>query len=92
MKKSNTSEAIRYAVYFVVHQSTVRGVAQHFGISKTHVHNVLSKMEEQNFKYEGNKMLAAAVRELLAKNKRERHIRGGNATKLKYMKEQENKQ
>ena len=35
-----------------------------------------------------NPMLAKEVREILDENKAERHIRGGMATKLKYMKKE----
>lgn len=83
MQNSEKQETIRYATYFVANQTTVRGVAKHFGVSKTHVHNKLSKMTQAKFGYEG---LAASVRQLLDKNKQERHIRGGNATRLKYIK------
>ena len=37
-----------------------------------------------------NPILAKEVREILNENKAERHIRGGMATKLKYLKEKEN--
>lgn len=90
MRNNNMEEIIRYAVYFVTNQTTVRGVAKHFGVSKTHVHNKLSKMTEDMFMYDRNKRLAVAVRNLLEKNKQERHIRGGNSTKQRYM--EENKQ
>lgn len=92
MQSNKTLDAIRYAIYFVVTQNTVRGVANHFGVSKSHVHNILSEMNEQNFRHSANKRLARAVKDLLEKNKRERHIRGGNATKIKYMKKEESKQ
>ncbi len=36
-----------------------------------------------------NPVLAKEVREILDENKAERHLRGGMATKLKYMKEKE---
>ena len=86
MNQKQKSRAIRYGMYFVTHQTTVRGVAKHFGVSKTYVHNILSKMSQEKFAFHGNNDLAIAVRQLLDKNKQERHIRGGNATKLKYMK------
>ena len=91
MKDVNNREMIRYAIYFVTKQTTVRGVAKHFGVSKTHVHNQLSKMAQTKFAYEGNQKLAIAVRQLLDKNKSERHIRGGNATRLKYLSKRKNK-
>lgn len=86
MQSNRRQEMIRYAIYFVANQTTVRGVAKHFSVSKTHVHNVLTEMTQQDFKYGGNQKMAQAVRELLDKNKKERHIRGGIATKLKYSK------
>jgi len=85
MKSNNNTEMLRYVIYFVTNQTTVRGVAKHFGVSKTHVHNELVRMTETKFHNEMNRKLSKAVRELLDKNKRERHIRGGNATKLKYL-------
>lgn len=38
-----------------------------------------------------NPALAEQVREILNENKAERHLRGGMATKLKYLKEKEKK-
>ena len=38
-----------------------------------------------------NPILAKEVREILNENKAERHLRGGMATKLKYLKEKEEK-
>ena len=38
-----------------------------------------------------NPILAKKVREILDENKAERHLRGGMATKLKYLKEKEDK-
>ena len=38
-----------------------------------------------------NPILAKEVREVLDENKAERHLRGGMATKLKYLKEKEEK-
>ncbi len=38
-----------------------------------------------------NPILAKEVREILDENKAERHLRGGMATKLKYLKEKNNK-
>lgn len=85
MKSNNKQEMLRYSIYFVVNQTTVRGVAKHFGVPKTRVHNQLVRMTETQFYHEINQRLSQAVRELLDKNKRERHIRGGEATKRKHM-------
>ena len=69
------------AHYIIDSKDTVRGAAKKFGISKSTVHkDVTERLEEIN------PILAKAVREILDENKSERHIRGGRATKLKYMK------
>lgn len=88
MKSNNNKNMLRYAIYFVAYQTTVRGVAKHFGVSKTHVHDELVRITETKFHNEMNRKLSRAVRELLDKNKRERHIRGGNSTRLKYLKQE----
>lgn len=67
------------ATYLVENNSTVRGVAAHFGISKSTVHKDIT----QTLKHV-NKPLYFRVRQVLAVNKQERHIRGGEATKRKY--------
>ena len=66
--------------YLVSNKSTVRAVAKKFGISKSTVHKDVS---ERLCKI--NPALALEVRAILDENKAERHIRGGMATKLKYM-------
>ncbi len=60
--------------------STVRGIAGQFGISKSTVHKDLT--ERLPRVHPG---LYAEVGALLAKNKAERHLRGGEATKTKYL-------
>ena len=71
--------AIELAHYIIDSKDTVRGAASKFGISKSTVHKDLS---ERLLKI--NPVLAKEVRKILDKNKAERHIRGGMATKLKY--------
>lgn len=71
--------AIELAYYIINSKDTVRGAASKFGISKSTVHKDLS---ERLLKI--NPVLAKEVRKILDKNKAERHIRGGMATKLKY--------
>lgn len=71
--------ACELAVYMIETGSTVRSTAQKFGISKSTVHKDL-----QNRLPQCNKMLYEQVRTVLERNKRERHIRGGMATKRKY--------
>lgn len=60
-------------------KDTVRGAAKRYGISKSTVHKDVS---ERLLKI--NPSLASEVRIILDENKAERHIRGGQATKLKY--------
>ena len=67
------------AVYIIENTSTVRAAAAQFGISKSTVHKDVS---ERLLKI--NPALASEVRVILDENKAERHIRGGQATKLKY--------
>ena len=72
---------ILFADYIIETRSTVRKTAQKFGISKSTVHkDVAVRLRSLDpDRYD-------AVREILNKNKAERHIRGGNATRNKYRK------
>ena len=70
---------IEHAQYYVENSSTVREVAEHFGLSKSQVHIDITK----NLK-KLNLNLYRQVQEIINKNKKERHIRGGIATKRKY--------
>ena len=67
------------AVYLIETGATVRGAAQHFGISKSTVHKDLSSRLPRI-----NPKLYTQVRRILDLNKQERHIRGGLATRRKY--------
>ena len=71
--------ACELAVYMIETGATVRSTARKFGISKSTVHKDL-----QNRLPKCNKPLYEQVRTVLERNKRERHIRGGMATKRKY--------
>ena len=71
--------ACELAVYIIETGATVRNAAHKFGISKSTVHKDL-----QNRLPKCNSILYLQVREVLEKNKQERHIRGGMATKRKY--------
>lgn len=71
--------ACELAVYIIETGATVRTAAQHFGISKSTVHKDLSQRLPQY-----NKLLYRQVRHVLDKNKAQRHIRGGMATRKKY--------
>ena len=67
------------ATYLIENRSTVRAVANHFGISKSTVHKDIT----ENLK-RINKTLYNETQGILQTNKKERHIRGGEATRKKY--------
>ena len=86
MKKLSIEErATLLAHYIIETKDTVRSTAKKFGISKSTVHKDVS---DRLLKI--NPILAKEVREILDENKAERHLRGGMATKLKYLKEKQN--
>lgn len=70
------------ARYIIDNNTTVRQAAKHFGISKSTVHKDVTERLVQV-----NPSLAAEARKVLDVNKSERHIRGGLATKDKYLRE-----
>ena len=85
MRKFTIEErATRLAHYIIETKDTVRSTAKKFGVSKSTVHKDVS---DRLLKI--NPVLAKEVREVLDENKAERHIRGGMATKLKYLKEKQ---
>lgn len=80
MKEYIEERAIEIANYIIENNATVRQTAKAFGISKSTVHKDVS--DRINLI---NPALAAEVRKVLDTNKSERHIRGGLATKEKYL-------
>lgn len=72
--------AINVANYIVTNNATVRQTAKKFGISKSTVHKDVA----ERLLYI-NPVLAAEARKVLDVNKSERHIRGGMATREKYL-------
>ena len=70
------------AQYLIDNKATVRETAKRFGISKSTVHKDLTDKL-----YKINLFLYNEVDKILQMNKSERHIRGGEATKQKYIKE-----
>lgn len=66
--------------YIVENHSTVRGAAKKFSVSKSTVHKDVTKRL-----VEENPILYNQVKRILEINKEERHIRGGEATKQKYL-------
>ena len=79
MKTYIEERAIELAEYIIDKKTTVRAAAKKFGISKSTVHKDIT---ERLTKINPN--LANKARLILEENKAERHIRGGQATKLKY--------
>ena len=79
----NDSEirCIELGEYIVKTKATVRQAAEVFGISKSTVHIDVTKRLSQI-----SPALAGEVYEVLQENKAQRHIRGGLATKNKYLK------
>lgn len=68
------------ANYLIENNATVRSAAARFGISKSTVHKDVTQVLPRV-----NRSLYLHVKEVLEKNKRERHLRGGQATKQKYL-------
>ena len=79
MKRELEERACELAVYMIETGATVRATARHFGISKSTVHKALTE-QLRLCSYP----LYTQVRQVLDKNKQERHIRGGIATQRKY--------
>ena len=84
MKGQPEDRAISLAHYIVEKRATVRAAAKKFGISKSTVHkDVTARLERQD------PVLFREVRQVLDTNRDERHIRGGAATRKKYLGRQE---
>ena len=79
MKKPLEERACELAVYIIETGATVRSAAKHYHISKSTVHKDISHRLPSY-----NPILYNQVRHVLDQNKRERHIRGGMATRKKY--------
>ena len=80
MKQSVDDRAAMLGEYIVQNKATVRRAAKQFGVSKSTVHKDVTERLEKI-----NASLAAETRKVLDVNKSERHIRGGLATKEKYL-------
>lgn len=68
------------AVWLLEHHATVRRAARQFGISKSSIHKDLCEKLPQ---IDAN--LAAQIHALLQYNKAVRHLRGGAATRQRYL-------
>lgn len=80
MKEYIEERAVEIANYIIEEKATVRQAAKHFGVSKSTIHKDITERLETV-----NKVLAKEARKVLDVNKSERHIRGGLATKEKYL-------
>lgn len=84
MKDYIEERAVEIAYYIIENQATVRQTAKKFGVSKSTIHKDVTERLEQI-----NPILATQARKVLDMNKAERHIRGGMATREKYLHQQE---
>ena len=80
MKDYIEERAVEIAYYIIENKATVRQTAVAFGVSKSTIHKDCNDRLEQI-----NPTLAQSVRKVLDVNKQERHIRGGLATREKYL-------
>lgn len=80
MKDYIEERAVDVAHYIIESNATVRQTAKKFGISKSTVHKDVTDRLAQI-----NPALAKQARRVLDRNKSERHIRGGMATREKYL-------
>ncbi len=81
MKTCLKQRAVQLGEYISEEGATVRLAAKKFGISKSTVHKDVSQRLKSL-----NPALYRDVKVVLQKNKEERHLRGGLATKEKYLK------
>ena len=80
MKDYIEERAIEIANFIIEEKATVRQTAKKFGVSKSTVHKDVTERLLQI-----NPSLAREARKVLDMNKSERHIRGGMATREKYL-------
>ena len=80
MQTNRDERACELARWIVENNATVRAAAKRFGISKSTVHKDLSERLRQI-----DRLLYEKVRLVLEQNKAERHLRGGDATRRKYL-------
>lgn len=80
MKGLPEERAVSLAAYIIENNATVRKAATVFHISKSTVHKDVSERLKKL-----NPQLYVQVKKVLDINKQERHIRGGMATRRKYL-------
>lgn len=87
MKGNAWERAVKLGEYITESKNTVRQTAAKFGISKSTVHKDVTERLKHI-----NPSLYREVRLILEQNKQERHWRGGEATRQKYMQKRESRQ
>ncbi|MCR1900191.1 sporulation transcriptional regulator SpoIIID [Irregularibacter muris] len=83
MKGYIEERAVEIANHIIETNTTVRETAKVFGVSKSTVHKDVTERLPKI-----NPTIAQEVKRVLDKNKAERHLRGGLATKMKYKNQQ----
>jgi len=79
MRSATTERAIELGEYIIETGATVRSAAKTFHVSKSTVHKDVTERLKRH-----HPQLYREVKAVLDKNKQERHIRGGLATRKKY--------
>ena len=79
MREEIEERCLEIGQYIAEHGATVRAAARRFGVSKSSVHKDVSERLSRI-----SPPLFAEVKAVLEQNKRERHLRGGEATRRKY--------
>ena len=80
MNETMEERCEQLAVYIIEQRATVRTAAKKFGISKSTVHKDLVERLPRF-----NRTLYLQAKAVLEENKAQRHIRGGQATREKYL-------
>ncbi len=80
MRETTHDRAIHLGEYIIKTGATVRAAAKVFKISKSTVHKDISERLHKI-----DPALYKSVKKVMDLNKSERHIRGGNATRRKYL-------
>lgn len=82
MKREVQTRVTEAAKYILKNGATVRACADAFGVSKTTIHKDMRERLPAV-----SPSMARKVDKVLQKNREERHIRGGQATREKYRRE-----
>ena len=80
MKGIVEERAVELGRYILAHKATVRRAAKQFGVSKSTVHKDVAQCLRTI-----DPPLYRQVKQILEINKAQRHIRGGMATRAKYL-------